>query len=282
MSQDIEADYEPPQASGPMLDEQEVPALAAESEPDEWGIDLTAEARPAHVSIAKRGGVKRRNKKIAVLVWLLLLFGLGGGGWWVISGYLNSRINLNASSGGGSNDGVVGLDDQYQRPDIPTDGVVAGLSSSQMLWCLREQLRIEVLAGQFATRREKISLQNLRRRYALICDYSDVDADEIEMAQALIAQRSSELSAQAVNEQLLIILDVEQTWSQSDLVRAVQQLLDSAGYPPGPADGLYGAKTMQAIMSFQQDNGLPVVGEATVTALQQLRQFLRNRQAIAS
>ncbi|WP_414832114.1 peptidoglycan-binding protein [Afifella sp. YEN Y35] len=49
--------------------------------------------------------------------------------------------------------------------------------------------------------------------------------------------------------------------SGPDLVKHTQDLLTQKGYDPGPADGIFGKKTRQAIASFQKDNGLSVTGE---------------------
>lgn len=54
------------------------------------------------------------------------------------------------------------------------------------------------------------------------------------------------------------------------LVRSVQQALTARGYQPGPADGLMGQRTRQAIEAFQADQGLPVNGQVTPALLEQL------------
>ncbi len=61
------------------------------------------------------------------------------------------------------------------------------------------------------------------------------------------------------------------TKSQNDLVALVQKLLSENGYDPGPADGLLGQKTIDAITAFQGKAGLPRTGQIddrTVAALQ--------------
>jgi localization factor PodJL len=58
---------------------------------------------------------------------------------------------------------------------------------------------------------------------------------------------------------------------QNELVALVQRLLAENGYDPGPADGLLGAKTIEAITAFQGKAGLPKTGEidaGLVAALQ--------------
>jgi hypothetical protein len=59
--------------------------------------------------------------------------------------------------------------------------------------------------------------------------------------------------------------------SQRDLVREVQLKLSDAGFDPGPADGLMGPRTRDAIRGFQEAKGLAVNGrldEATQEALE--------------
>ncbi|GIX11844.1 serine protease [Elioraea sp.] len=53
-------------------------------------------------------------------------------------------------------------------------------------------------------------------------------------------------------------------------VAAVQRALEALGYDPGPADGVLGPRTREAIAAFQRDRGLPTTGvpdRATVAAL---------------
>ncbi len=52
--------------------------------------------------------------------------------------------------------------------------------------------------------------------------------------------------------------------------RAVQQRLLQLGYAPGPADGQMGKKTRNAIMRFQEDNGLTAHSKLDRTTLQTL------------
>jgi localization factor PodJL len=60
--------------------------------------------------------------------------------------------------------------------------------------------------------------------------------------------------------------------SENDRVALVQKLLAERGFDPGPADGLLGAQTIQAIAAFQEDAGLPRTGRidsGLVAALQE-------------
>jgi localization factor PodJL len=51
------------------------------------------------------------------------------------------------------------------------------------------------------------------------------------------------------------------TLSENDLVALVQKLLTGQGYDPGPADGLLGNRTIQAIVDFQSRAGLQPTGQ---------------------
>jgi localization factor PodJL len=51
-----------------------------------------------------------------------------------------------------------------------------------------------------------------------------------------------------------------QQQSENELVALVQKLLAEKGFDPGPADGLLGHQTMQAITAFQEKAGLPATG----------------------
>lgn len=56
----------------------------------------------------------------------------------------------------------------------------------------------------------------------------------------------------------------------SNQISAVQKKLAQLGYDPGPADGVLGPQTTEAIKQFQRDNGLEddgIVGLATREAL---------------
>ena len=50
---------------------------------------------------------------------------------------------------------------------------------------------------------------------------------------------------------------------RSQLTKSVQSGLAKLGYDPGPADGVLGPKTRDAIREYEQRNSLPVDGKAT-------------------
>lgn len=65
-------------------------------------------------------------------------------------------------------------------------------------------------------------------------------------------------------------MDLIRNGSRGDDVRKVQEMLISQGYLDGKADGIFGPKTEEAVLAFQQENGLDatgIVGDGTYNAL---------------
>ncbi|MGH6895613.1 MAG: peptidoglycan-binding protein [Geminicoccaceae bacterium] len=54
-------------------------------------------------------------------------------------------------------------------------------------------------------------------------------------------------------------------------MRETQRLLTELGYDPGPVDGVYGSKTLRAILAFETDRGLPPTGRPGASLLATLR-----------
>lgn len=54
------------------------------------------------------------------------------------------------------------------------------------------------------------------------------------------------------------------------VITRAQQKLVVLGYEPGPVDGIPGSKTKNALKKFQQDNGLPVTGNADQKTMDKL------------
>ena len=48
---------------------------------------------------------------------------------------------------------------------------------------------------------------------------------------------------------------------ENDEVKSIQSVLNNLGYDAGPADGIMGSKTREAIKLYQQDHDLPVTGQ---------------------
>jgi peptidoglycan hydrolase-like protein with peptidoglycan-binding domain len=90
----------------------------------------------------------------------------------------------------------------------------------------------------------------------------------------------------------LRLLDEAECVSEEQQAKAIEQLtayttglqsgLQTAGYDPGPIDGIYGPQTVAAVEQLQTDSGLPVTGfvdEATARALQDKLDAVGQQQA---
>ena len=64
-------------------------------------------------------------------------------------------------------------------------------------------------------------------------------------------------------------------------IRETQRLLAALGYRPGPADGIWGARTGRAYRSFLRDAGLPAEEVVTPSALRALREIAARQGAVA-
>ena len=58
--------------------------------------------------------------------------------------------------------------------------------------------------------------------------------------------------------------------TRQELIQKTQSMLAQLGYDPGPADGVPGPRTRDAVMDFQRKAGMPVTGEIDAALLKQL------------
>ena len=67
------------------------------------------------------------------------------------------------------------------------------------------------------------------------------------------------------------------------MVAELQRMLDDLGYDAGPADGAFGSRTVQALISFERDHGQPPSTELSAAALAAVRSvwYDHNRAAAA-
>jgi len=62
----------------------------------------------------------------------------------------------------------------------------------------------------------------------------------------------------------------DRTHWPENLIRAVQEKLNSMGFDAGTADGIIGPNTRRAIRSFQHDKGMEIDGQISSVLLKQL------------
>jgi peptidoglycan hydrolase-like protein with peptidoglycan-binding domain len=60
---------------------------------------------------------------------------------------------------------------------------------------------------------------------------------------------------------LFVLCSLNAAYADKSSILAVQAKLKELGYNPGGVDGIWGAKTTDAVKRFQKDNGLPVTGK---------------------
>ncbi len=93
----------------------------------------------------------------------------------------------------------------------------------------------------------------------------DIVTDSVEEFEAEAASIIEEV------EQTLAVVDdgADVVTITSEIIRGIQQSLTNAGFNPGPADGISGPRTMGALASFQEQNGL-AAGQVTKDTLRAL------------
>ena len=131
------------------------------------------------------------------------------------------------------------------------------------------------------------SLEESYKWFALVAKTGDRDAaskrDEVAKAlrpeQLAKAKAAVELwKAREVDPETNVV-DIPEDWSAGaqtasvDMKQAItniQAILNKNGYDAGPADGMMGQKTRNAIMAFQADNGMPTDGVVSEALLNKL------------
>lgn len=162
---------------------------------------------------------------------------------------------------------------------MPRTGRYQILSAAELRWCMREDIRLEVLEARHAasdlTRfHEAVGNYNLRctqfkyRGNDLATARRDIDAARSwivaeTLAEALNTGGGDELAAPGY----------------SVLTRDVQELLRALGYAPGPVDGRYGALTRAAVESFEHDRGWPASGRVSELLRKELLERVRSANA---
>ena len=179
---------------------------------------------------------------------------------------------------------------EFTRPPVGDNNV---LSVAQIRWCLREDIRIEVLRPLPTTNSQidqfnaVVSDYNRRcgsyryRQGTLTRAQREVERVRAQIVASIRPPWQASVSPGGSTSQRPSIAPAQpqpvQQWSQ--LTRDVQSALTALGYQPGPADGLSGARTRSAIQSFQRDVGLAADGQVTEALLERLRLETASRRS---
>ena len=170
------------------------------------------------------------------------------------------------------------------------------LSVAQIRWCLREDIRIEILRPLPTTNTQIDQFNAVVSDYNSRCGSYRYRQGTLTRAQREVERVRAQIvgsvqppwrpssSPGGTTSQRPSVAPAQprpvQQWSQ--LTLDVQNALTALGYRPGPADGLYGARTRSAIQSFQRDVGLAADGQVTQALAERLRQALQSRQTQGS
>jgi localization factor PodJL len=96
------------------------------------------------------------------------------------------------------------------------------------------------------------------------------EANEVIMPEGGWGDRKDSTSVEVQSDEAEA--DLGSNLSENDLVALVQKLLADQGFDPGPADGLLGRQTIQAIVDFQSNAGLPATGQIDPELVEALKQ----------
>ena len=72
--------------------------------------------------------------------------------------------------------------------------------------------------------------------------------------------------------------DADADVAQFHTIREAQELLQALGYEPGPIDGIWGERTVQAYQSYLRESGFPLTNVPMPSALQAMRAAIEARQ----
>jgi hypothetical protein len=153
------------------------------------------------------------------------------------------------------------------------------LSVAELRWCMREDIRLEVLETRHA-RSETTRFQEAVGTYNLRCTRFKYRGNDLAVARRDIDTARSWIVAEALAEALGAGADDELAApGYSVLTRDAQELLRALGYAPGPVDGRYGARTRTAVESFERERGWPASGRISELLRKELLDRVRSANA---
>ncbi|HEX7236157.1 MAG TPA: peptidoglycan-binding domain-containing protein [Gammaproteobacteria bacterium] len=162
---------------------------------------------------------------------------------------------------------------------MPRTGRNQTLSLPELRWCMREDIRLEVLETRQAGTetegfKEAVGTYNARctrfkyRGNELVVARRDIDAAR----SWIVAEALAEATDAAEHDDLAAP-------GYSVLTRDVQELLRALGYAPGPADGRYGPRTQNAVEAFERELGWPSSGRVSELLRKELLERVRSANA---
>jgi peptidoglycan hydrolase-like protein with peptidoglycan-binding domain len=167
------------------------------------------------------------------------------------------------------------------RIEMPGAGRNQLLSVPELRWCMREDIRLEILETRGA-RSDVARVNDAVGTYNRRCTHFRYRDDDLAQARRDIDEARSSIVAEALAEASALTTpgkDKLAATGYSVLTKDVQELLHALDYAPGPVDGRYGARTKAAVESFERDRGWPASGRISETLRKELLERVRAANA---
>jgi hypothetical protein len=169
--------------------------------------------------------------------------------------------------------------------EMPRAGRDRLLSVAEIRWCLREDVRIEVLQQRLVYH-EPQRFNGMVGEYNRRCTRFRYHDDALERARRDIDDARRWIVEEALGEAYAPSAPGTSTQlaaaGYSLLTQDVQELLSAVGRDPGPIDGYYGARTKAAVEAFENDLGQPPTGAISEGLRRELLDRARSAGVAAS
>ena len=166
----------------------------------------------------------------------------------------------------------------------PPKGIDRVYTKSEIRWCLREKIELEVLRELIFSSQHINEFNTMIQDYNTRCGYykyreqtlksakRDLDIIRPMVIHGLENRWRSQImfASNEGEDPSLLMIQSRRDFTNLDYVREVQNALTLRGYDPGPIDGEYGSQTKVAILAFQRDNDLFADGVISREFLSQL------------
>ena len=169
---------------------------------------------------------------------------------------------------------------QYTKPSVGTNNV---LSVPEIRWCIREGIRIDAMRDVIDTNAGIDEFNPIVNDYNSHCGSYRYRQGSQSRAESDVEPYRSQIVAEAISEASQLGRSYQPSVSpgastssapekpNAQFTREAQQLLTDLGYDPGPVDGGYGRRTVDAVKAFQRDAGITQDGWIDEDLLSTLR-----------
>ena len=149
----------------------------------------------------------------------------------------------------------------YSKPYPGTNNVH---SISELRWCTREGIRIDVMRNLIDSNAGVEAFNRLINDYNSRCSSYRYQTRDLTRAETEVNNHWANIAIQATR-------DAEKLGMNDQLTLKTQRLMAQLGYNPGVADGIFGWKTFSETRKVQADYGLKQTGLLSVDFLEVLQ-----------